>query len=73
MLQCVSWIRFNRFERIRNTSFSRVPKEMNNLYGNPEYAAIQEEMKKELNRLKEEYGDTDEVYPELVALKKKVW
>ena len=34
------------------------PQELNNVYGNPEYAAITNDLKTELNRLREKYGDT---------------
>jgi len=44
------------------------PKEMNNVYDNPEYSDVRKQLKKELLRLKEQYGDTDEAYPELTKL-----
>ena len=34
------------------------PNEMNNVYGNPEYAEVQAEMLAELNRLQAEAGDS---------------
>lgn len=34
------------------------PKEINNLYGNPDYASITEELKEEIIRLQKHYGDT---------------
>ncbi len=38
----------------------RDPKEMNNFYGDPQYAEVIKEMKQELVRLRQECGDTDE-------------
>ena len=45
------------------------PKEMNNVYHDPEYKKVVKKLKKELTRLKEHYGDTDEKYPELQKIK----
>ena len=42
------------------------PKELNNVYDDPAYADVVKELKAELLRLKEECGDTDEKYPELM-------
>ncbi|MCZ6674378.1 MAG: DUF4976 domain-containing protein [Verrucomicrobia bacterium] len=41
------------------------PQEIHNVYGKPEYQAISKKLKLELLRLKEEFGDSDETYPEL--------
>ena len=49
------------------------PREMNNVYEDPAYAEITAELKKELLRLKVELGDTDERYPELMAVREQVW
>ena len=38
------------------------PKEVNNLYNNPEYASIQEELHKELKRLQEKYEVTEKEF-----------
>jgi len=37
------------------------PNELNNLYGQPGYAEITEKLKSELNRLRKQYGDSDEL------------
>jgi len=37
------------------------PNELNNLYGQPGYAEITENLKNELNRLRKQYGDSDEL------------
>ena len=37
------------------------PNELNNLYGRQEYAEITESLKKELKRLRRQYGDSDEL------------
>jgi hypothetical protein len=39
----------------------RVPQERNNVYGDPAYAAVADDLKAELTRLRKQYGDTDEV------------
>ncbi len=36
------------------------PREMNNVYGDPEYAGVVQELKAELARLRRQYGDTNE-------------
>jgi arylsulfatase A-like enzyme len=36
------------------------PRELRNVYGDPRYAAIIKDMKQELERLREKYGDSDE-------------
>ena len=42
------------------------PHEMRNVYGNPAYAETVADLKTQLFRLKDEIGDTDEQYPELM-------
>ncbi|MDQ4044566.1 MAG: DUF4976 domain-containing protein [Chloroflexota bacterium] len=37
------------------------PKELDNVYGNPNYAEVQEALHAELERLRQHYGDTDPV------------
>ena len=37
------------------------PTEMDNLYGSPEYAAVQKQMHKKLIEVREKYGDSDEI------------
>jgi arylsulfatase A-like enzyme len=49
------------------------PKEMNNLYENPKYTDIIKQLKEELLKLKEDVGDTDEIYPELMKVREKYW
>lgn len=49
------------------------PHEMNNIYADPAYADVVADLKQELLRLKDELGDTDENYPELMALRERVW
>ena len=44
------------------------PMELNNLYGLDGYEAVTRELKRELNRLKEQYGDQDKLYPEIMQL-----
>jgi arylsulfatase A-like enzyme len=49
------------------------PLEMRNVYDEPAYTKIVKKLKTELLRLKEELGDTDDKYPELMTLVKKHW
>lgn len=49
------------------------PHEMTNAYNDPDYQRIIQELKKELLGMKEEIGDTDEKYPELMEVRKKYW
>jgi len=49
------------------------PLEMNNVYGQEAYAEVQSELKARLLEIKQEIGDTDEQYPELMAVREKVW
>ena len=49
------------------------PQEVNNVYGNPEYAPVAERLKKTLLQLKEQYGDVDEKYPELIKIRNEHW
>jgi arylsulfatase A-like enzyme len=44
------------------------PHEMNNVYDDPAYADIVKKLKSELSELKNDIGDTDEKYPELLKL-----
>lgn len=44
------------------------PQELHNIYGKDEYKDITLQLKTQLKALKEEYGDTDEQYPELLQL-----
>ena len=45
------------------------PLELNNVYSDPAYTDIVTELKTELDRLKEFYGDTDLKYPDLLQLR----
>ncbi|GAB5559570.1 MAG: sulfatase [Synoicihabitans sp.] len=49
------------------------PFEQNNVYGDPAYADVAEELKRELLALKEEVDDRDEIYPELLARREAAW
>ena len=49
------------------------PLEMNNVYDDPAYAQVVNDMKVELLRLKAQTGDTDEKYPELMEVRRKFW
>ena len=49
------------------------PQELRNVYDDPAYADVAKELKEELLRLKEELGDTDEKYPELMARRDLCW
>ena len=49
------------------------PLEMNNVYSSDEYADIRAELKDALLAIKEEVGDTDERYPELMQVRDAVW
>ncbi len=45
------------------------PLELHNRYGDPEYSSVTNELKKELYRLKRQYEDRDEDYPEVLKLR----
>ena len=47
------------------------PSETRNAYDNPEYKEVIEKLKQELLELKEQYGDTDDRFPELLELRQK--
>ena len=49
------------------------PHEMNNIYGEPAFDEITATLKQQLLELKEQSGDTDEQYPELMEVRKQVW
>jgi arylsulfatase A-like enzyme len=49
------------------------PHEMNNVYNEPTYAKVVKELKAELLRLKDELGDGDERYPELMKVRARYW
>ena len=49
------------------------PEELKNVYAEPVYAATVAKLKAELLRLKTDLGDTDEKYPELMAVRQRAW
>ncbi len=49
------------------------PKEMHNAYNEEAYAAVIKTMKKELNRLRMESGDTDDDYPVMQEILRDYW
>ena len=49
------------------------PFELKNLYPDPRYADIAGDLKARLSRLKEELGDTDEKYPDLMRVREAHW
>lgn len=49
------------------------PHEMNNVYDDPAYSEVIKDLKIRLLELKKQYGDTDEKYPELMAVRKNHW
>jgi len=49
------------------------PREMNNVYENPAYADVRKKLKADLLSLKEELGDNDDTYSELMEVRKKYW
>ncbi|MCY4593534.1 MAG: sulfatase [Bryobacterales bacterium] len=51
----------------------RDPREARNVYGDPAYAEETRRLKHELLRIKAEIGDTDEKYPELMAIRQQHW
>lgn len=49
------------------------PEERRNVHGEPAYAEVAASLKLDLLRLKQEVGDTDERYPELMAVRALTW
>jgi len=49
------------------------PDERHNVYADPAYADTLKQLKADLLRLKQEVGDTDEKYPELMRIRAKIW
>jgi arylsulfatase A-like enzyme len=49
------------------------PLEMNNVYPSEQHADIRAELKQQLLELKEEVGDTDDQYPELMKVRDAIW
>ena len=47
--------------------------ETNNVYMNSEYAPVVKRLKSRLLELKEEFGDRDEDYPELMKVRDANW
>jgi hypothetical protein len=46
---------------------------MNNVYPSEQHADIRAELKQQLLELKEEVGDTDDQYPELMKVRDAIW
>ena len=46
---------------------------MKNVYADPAYAQIVQDLKKELLRLKAKVGDRDEDHPHLLEVRKEYW
>jgi arylsulfatase A-like enzyme len=51
----------------------RDPHELNNVYDDPAYADVRQDLKERLAERKQAIGDTDDQYPELVELKEEHW
>ena len=49
------------------------PKELNNVYNDPRYAAVVTRLKKRLLELKQQYGDDDKQYPALMKVRRANW
>lgn len=49
------------------------PNETNNVYHNPDYANVIKRLKLRLLQLKEQYGDNDEMYPQLMKVRSEHW
>lgn len=49
------------------------PFELKNVYEDPSYRDVASRMKRRLDELKAQYGDQDDVYPELMKLREKHW
>ena len=49
------------------------PNETHNVYGDPEYASEIRRLKHRLLQLKQQYGDTDDRYPELMKVREEHW
>ena len=49
------------------------PAERHNVYADPAYQGVRVQLKKQLLALKDEVGDTDEQYPELMRVRELAW
>jgi len=49
------------------------PRELDNVYGDPEYAEVVDRLKERLLEMKKKLGDTDDQYPELMSLRREHW
>ncbi len=49
------------------------PQELNNVYEDPRYAPVVQRLKRRLLQLKQQYGDEDEKYPELMQVRRAHW
>jgi N-acetylglucosamine-6-sulfatase len=51
----------------------RDPNELRNVYDDPRYADVREDLKERLLDRKEEFGDEDDAYPELMEIRSEYW
>ena len=49
------------------------PGELKNVYDDPQYSDVIKNLKVELLKLKKQYGDTDDIYPDLMKVREQVW
>ncbi len=49
------------------------PAEVHNVYGKPEYAKVQQELKRHLQKLKQDLGDTDTGHREIMKVREEYW
>jgi arylsulfatase A-like enzyme len=54
-------------------SMKNDPLEMNNLYGHPEYRAVQDKLKEQLRAVRAEVGDADADYPHIAEIISRHW
>ncbi|MBK1876050.1 sulfatase family protein [Pelagicoccus mobilis] len=59
--------------RLELFDLEKDPYEQNNVYGDPAYEKVVEELKAQLLELKVHVGDLDEAYPELLERRNSVW
>lgn len=59
--------------RLELFDLEKDPHEQNNVYEDPAYSKVVETLKAKLLELKVDVGDLDEVYPELLERRNKVW
>ncbi|MDA1068041.1 MAG: sulfatase [Verrucomicrobia bacterium] len=59
--------------RLELYDIEKDPYEQQNVYEDPTYSAVVADLKKQLSAIKEEVGDLDDLYPELVERRNQVW